>query len=162
MTIFTRSALVFWGHNPAPDVARVEIDWRGERRVVTWADVMHERREWQRRILERKRYVEPWRAHKLWVAYFDQNLFGGWQAFLEDFRGRNGRRWIDRDAPGLQKTLMELFPMSLPFGDAREQWEGWKPLFAHRFKRRMQDHKPLGVAYVWVRRSDVRKVEAHV
>ncbi len=72
-----------WGKNPAPDVARVEIDARGGRHVITWADVMRQRREEQARILENKLWCDPWRAYRLWVAYLDQDLMGGWHAFLD-------------------------------------------------------------------------------
>ena len=50
-TIIKRSALVYHGHNPAPDVAQVVIDPFHGRRVVTWAEVMQRRREAQRRRL---------------------------------------------------------------------------------------------------------------
>src|SRR6185312_2323866 len=68
VTIIKRSALVFHGHNPAPDVAEIVVDHRG-RHVVTWDDVLAARRERQRRQLEDKRRVVPWRPAKLWVAY---------------------------------------------------------------------------------------------
>ena len=142
MTIIKRSALVFHGHNPAPDVAEIVVDHRG-RHVVTWDDVLAARRERQRRQLEDKRRVVPWRPAKLWVAYFDQWLFGGWQAFVED---RRESQWIDRDRKFLKCDLMKLFPCTL-----FDTWEDWKPRFAQRFARRRQCGRPVGVAFVWVR-----------
>lgn len=148
MTIMTRSALVYWGHNPAPDVALVLIDDRG-RHVVTWADVMRMRRERQQEQLRRKRCVVEWRAYKLWVAYFDQPLMGGWQALLEDWRGRPYSEWIDRDRSWLRPMLMKLFPLVPDVGTENTQWGEWKPAFAEQFERRRQDGRPLGVACLW-------------
>jgi hypothetical protein len=147
MTIITRSALVAWGFNPDPDVAYVERDHHGER-VVKVAEVRAARLERQRLTLDRKREVRPWRAVKLWVAYFDQTLMGGWHAFLEN---RDGRVWIDRDRKHIRERVMELLPVGLPFGDPGRRWEDWKPAFARQFRRRSQDRKPVGVAYLWQR-----------
>lgn len=67
-TIITRSALVFWGRNPAPDVAYV-VDGR----IITWGEVMDTRRKNQRERLRRKRHVDEWRAH--------QPPGAGWQGY---------------------------------------------------------------------------------
>lgn len=104
-TIIKRSALVFHGHNPPPDVAEVVIDPRYGRRVVTWAEIIEQRRQWQRERLDRIRFVPQWRPYKVWVAYYDMDLFGGWHAFIEN---RNERIWIDRDRSGLIPELMKL------------------------------------------------------
>lgn len=148
MTIITRSALVFHGHNPAPDVHSVVIEHRGPggRRVVTWAEVMEARRERQRELLRRKREVPQIRAYKLWVAYFDMDLMGGWHAFLEDCRGDRYRIWVRAD--WIRSALMTAFPLG-------EQWEAWKPNFATRFERRRQDGHPLGVTYLWWNQRDM-------
>lgn len=148
MTIFTRSALEFHGHNPAPDVASVIVE-RGIRRIVTWAEVMDARRKWQCELLNRKRFTLEWRAYKLWVGYFDQALMGGWQAHLEDFRGAGYREWIDRDRSWLKPMLMKAFPLVLDLGTEQYQWGLWKVAFAKRFERRKHDRRPLGVAYLW-------------
>jgi len=80
-------------------------------------------------------------------------IMGGWQAFIEDFRGRDGRHWIDRDQPWLMPHLLELFPLVLNFehGELRhsDTWERWKIVFAKQYKRRTQDRRPVGIAYVW-------------
>ncbi len=151
-----RSALVYWGHNPAPNVAYVLVNWGGKfgRQTVTWADVMAKRREDQCRRLELKRAIVEWRAYKLWVAYFDQNLMGGWHAFLEDWRGAGYRIWIDRDRTWMKAKLMETFPLCLPLGTECEQWERWKVEFARQFERRRQDRQPVGVAYIWWNQRD--------
>jgi hypothetical protein len=149
VTIITRSALVYWGHNPAPNVAYIVSDHTRERRVVTWADVMEARRKRQDEQLTRKRHVMTWRAYKLWVAYFDQELMGGWHAFLEDYRGADYRIWIDRDRRWLEPMLMKAFPLVLPLGSEREQWQLWKLAFAKQFRRRTHDRKPLVVSIVW-------------
>jgi hypothetical protein len=143
-SIITRSALVFWGRNPAPDVASV-VDGQ----IITWGEVMDTRRKNQRERLRRKRHVDEWRAHKLWVAYFGQDLMGGWHAFVEDIRGRDHRVWIDRDCRHLMPYLMKLFPLVLGLGSERDQWEMWKPEFAASFKRRRQHRQPLGVTALW-------------
>lgn len=110
---------------------------------------MRARRERQDEILRRKRYTEPWRAWKLEVAYYDQPLMGGWQAMLITY-GTIEREWIDRDRKYYCEEVMRLFPLTL-FG-----WEDWKPEFARRFKRRKQDHRPVGVATIWKRGHDMR------
>ena len=140
----TRSAMEYWGHNPAPDIAGCEIDHRG-RRLITWSDVMRHRREQMEWSLRHKRECAEWRAYKVWVAYFDMFIMGGWQAFID--RGRE-REWIDRDRRRLKPHLMRLFPLVLPLGSEGEQWSVWKQQFAKQFQRRRQDRRPLGVAYV--------------
>jgi hypothetical protein len=111
--------------------------------VVTVEEARRNRRESQAEHLRRKLAVErETHAWKLWVAYFDQRLMGGWQAFLE----RQGERvWIDRDRKWLMEPLMKLFPTGALFDD----WHDWKRVFAKRFERRRQDRRPLGVAFVW-------------
>jgi hypothetical protein len=121
----------------------------GRRRVITWGEVMQKRRERQAERLRRKRNgAPPRRAYMLWVAYFDQSLMGGWHAFLENHRGRNGRIWIDRDRPQMKATLMEAFPLTEVSGE-REGWHAWKLAFAEKYARRVHDGKPQGVVYVW-------------
>jgi len=144
--IIHRSALVFHGHNPASNVAYIIVDHPGaERRVVTWEDVMRKRREHQDLILKRRRHVESWRAIRLSVSFFDMNLMGGWQAFLDGI-DYHQHVWIDRDMKYATDAIMRLFPMGL-----FDSWHEWKKEFAHRFKRRMQDKRPVGVAFLWQR-----------
>lgn len=155
-TIITRKALMPGGlaYHPdrivPPDLVSIVIDWRGERHVVTWAEVMANRRERQRLRLEWLRSVDEWTACKLRVAYFDQALMGGWHAFLED---RRGDTWIDRDAKWQIPTLLKLFPLGN--GD----WRAWKVAFAKKYKRRRQDRQPLGVVYLWRCGREPRIVE---
>lgn len=114
------------------------------------AEALRERREWQARRLEEKRRVDRWRAYRLWVAYFDQPLMGGWQAFIGDFRGRRGEHWIDRDRSWLKPLLMRAYPLLLPFGrDERERFGDWKEAFARAYRRGSQDGRPRGCAYLW-------------
>jgi hypothetical protein len=151
-TIISRSALAFHGHDPAPDVHSVVIDHRG-RRVVTWADVMADRRARQERILARKRHVERERACRIWVAYFDQDLYGGWHAFLGDHRGRRGEAWVNKgrcDGP-LASRLMDLFPLVLDFGDSpKERFGRWMVAFARRYRRGTHHGRPRGCAFLWM------------
>ncbi len=147
--IIMRSALEFWGQHPPAELHSIEVGHGGKRRMVTWDEVMAARRKRQAERLRWIRHVEEWRAHKLWVAYFDQNLMGGWQAFLCDWRGRCNETWIDRDASGLKPMLMRVFPLVLPLGTNDFQWELWKQAFARRYERRRQDRRPLGVAICW-------------
>ena len=156
-TVITRSALVAWGRQDIPaDLALIEIDLgKPGRHVVTWTEVMERRRARQSELLRRKRKglgtSDERRAYKVWVAYFDQWLMGGWQAMIEDFRGRHGfhSSWIDRDRRSLKPILMQAFPLVLPLGSEGDQWAAWKIAFAGQYERRRQDRKPLGVAYVW-------------
>ena len=69
-------------------------------------------------------------------------LMGGWQAFID---GLDYHVWIDRDRKWSKANLMRLFPVTL-FG-----WEEWKAAFAETYKRRKQDGRPVGVAYLWQR-----------
>lgn len=159
--IFTRSALMHWGKQKLPpEVAYVTIDHRGVRRVVTWSDVMDQRREKQRCILEWKRHVEEWRAVKIWVAYFDQDLMGGWHAFVEDWRGEHGREWIDRDRKFYIQQLMKMFPLVEPglFDRDGDQWHQWKIEFARKYRRRMQCRRPVGVVYAWRKGTELALV----
>ena len=146
----------------APDVAYMtgEMTMRGMvRRVVRWDEVMAERREHQRRTLEIKRRGDnPVRAYKVWVAYYDMNLMGGWQAFIEH---RGGHEWIDRDRRWLRPRLMALFPLVIPLGRkcnedgiGSEGWDLWKAAFAEQYARRRQCGKPVGVRYCWWDGSD--------
>ncbi len=147
--IIMRSALVFWGQNPPPELHHIVDDGR-TRRIVTWADVMAARREKQRKRLDMIRRVEEPRAHRLMVAYFDQDLMGGWHAFIEGIQGRNEYgTWINRDRSWLIPQLLREFPLVLPFGTEREQWQMWMPAFAQQFKRRTQHGHPVGVQLVW-------------
>lgn len=146
-TIITRSAAVFHGMPIADDVASIVYEYdQAEPQFVTWADVMADRRERQAARLDRKRNagVVRWRAVRLWVAYYDQWLMGGWQAFVDDYRNRCA--WIDRNRKYLKETLMSLFPLVLPIGD---QWSQWKIEFANRYRRRRHHRKPLGVQMLW-------------
>lgn len=125
----------------------------GGRRVVTWAEVIEERRKQQASRLIQKRYVKEWRPYKIWVAYYAQFLMGGWHAFIEN---RYGREWIDRDREWLRPRLMDLFPLVLrlkssqdSFGYDEDDFHRWKIEFAKQFKRRSQCRRPVGVAYIW-------------
>ena len=148
-----RSALVFWGHNPPPELHSIVDDGSG-RRIVTWADVMNLRRQRQRSRLELIRDVPVWRAYRLWVGYFDQDLMGGWHAFLNDHRGDGYRIWIDRDRSWLIPRLLAEFPLVSAVGTEHEQWGRWKISFATKFERRRQDGEAVGVLPVWWNRRD--------
>jgi hypothetical protein len=150
-TIMTRSALRAWGQSPPADLAFVVSEGHGHRRVVTWADVMQQRRERQRWILARKRAGREPHAYKLWVAFYDTTFFGGWHAFLETYTGQ--LVWIDKNRRFLRPTLMAVYPLVIPFGDPSRPswpvWEQWKVAFAQQYARRRHARKPLGVTYVW-------------
>jgi hypothetical protein len=143
-TIIMRSALVAWGQTPAPELHSIVQEHAGApRQVVTWSEVMERRRQHQAETLRRKRYVAPWRAFKCWVAYFDQDLFGGWHAFMENIRTR-----VDRDRPLLIRPLMKLFPLVLDLG-TNGVWSQWKIEFAKSHQRGTQHGHARGVAYLW-------------
>jgi hypothetical protein len=156
-SIFTRSAVEYWSGRPAPpDLAYVEIDHRGKR-VITWAQVHAARRERQARRLAMIRDSHPERAYRICVSYFDQDLMGGWQCMMDDWRGRDYDVWIDRDRQWFKAKLMKCFPVVLPLGSEYEQWREWKEAFAVQYERRRQDGEPVGVAYIfWDGRGDPR------
>lgn len=142
-TFFNRKGYEYWtGRRLPPDVAFVERDWHGRTCFITWAEVHAARNKRREHALYWKRFVEPWRAVKVEVAFFNQRLMGGWQAFLD---GIAYHVWIDRDGPHYKEQLMSLFPLTL-FG-----WEEWKVAFARSFARRRQDRRPVGVDYLWRR-----------
>jgi hypothetical protein len=158
VTIIMRSALVHWGHNPPADLALIEEDYRG-RRIITWEDVMRERRERQRRELANRRCVVGdgiWRAARVLVAYFDQNLMGGWQAFIDDL---NGQHWIDRDQQHLIPKLVSSFPLTGQLFPMKDKWGGswgeWKIAFAKQYQRGKQAGKPRGSNAVWWNNRDI-------
>jgi len=164
-TIITRKGIIAWSsllgspRIPAPNVAGAVSDENG-RRIVTWDDVMRMRREHQRHRLQLKRYVEPWRACRLSVAYFGTGLMGGWHAFLDDLQEH---AWIDKYCKWLTPVLMKMFPLALKFRghdwSGRPAWEAWKEAFAKKFKRRRQEGKPVGVVYLWRRGRELRRLE---
>jgi hypothetical protein len=153
-----RGGICFRGCDPPPDLAYIIRDHRGER-IVTWADVMKERRENQRLRLSYKRRVDLWQAAKVNVSYYDQDIFGGWQALIYTIREHH---WIDRDRPGLIADLMRLVPLSLPLLCSPEKhgrcagWEQWKEEFAKRFRRGTHHRKPRGVIFLWWDGRDIR------
>lgn len=148
-TIIMRSALIAHGHNPPPDVARIEIDHTG-RRVITWDDVMRDRRERQAAKLAVKRAPAPaYRPHRVWVAWFGTGLMGGWQAFIGDHRGNNWDVWIDRDRRWLIPDLLNLFPLAAMLGDENRRWETWKEAFSRVCRRGSHLGRPRGCAFVW-------------
>lgn len=145
-----RKALVHWGHNPGPDVAFVHGDRPGERITTTWAQVMEARRKRQAQRLELIRRSQPWQAYRVWVAYYDMTLMGGWQAFIENHRTMHYYGgWIDRDRRWLKPLLMQTFPLILPLGSEAEQWALWKTAFARQYQRGTHDGRPRGSAFVW-------------
>lgn len=149
MTIITASAAAFWGRPLPAGVACVERDHRGER-AVTYAELGREKRERQARRLAAKREVRAWRAVRLWVAYFDQSLMGGWHAFVEGLD--LPRVWVDRDRRHWEETLTRLYPVTLFAG-----WEDWKEAFARAHRAGTQDRRPLGMAYLWHRAGELRR-----
>lgn len=145
-TIIMRSALIAHGGHPTSNLHSIIIDHEG-RHVITWDMHLEQRREIQRRILQRRlEDKRVWRAVKIWVAFYDRDFFGGWQAFIEN---RDGYAWVDRDRRFLKPQMMSLFPMVLPLGDTCDRWEDWKIAFAKQFKRRTHHRRPLGVALAW-------------
>ena len=163
-----RKACEYWGQNPPPELAYVRGDRPGERRIVTWDEIMQERRARQSRILASRRMVldRPSCAYRLWVAYFDQDLMGGWHAFIDNIRTRQyPGTWIDRDRRHLKPALMEVFPLVAStkkrheLFDDRTDWNRWKKAFAEVYSSRMHDEEVVGVRYVWWDgRSDPRPI----
>ncbi len=152
-TTFTRKAIVRWGRVALPpEIAYGVRDAPGvDVRMVTWDEVMEDRRKRQREILRLKRQGQPERrAYRLIVRYFDQYWYSGWQTYLD---GVNDCQWVDKHGKHLRGPIMEAFPVLEPTLFETEceygRWERWKIEFAEQYKRREQDGRPVGVAYVW-------------
>ena len=145
MSTITRSALVFWGRNPPPELAYLTRRHMAEPfRMVTWDEVMDAKRKRQSEILEHKRDPGPQRRPwMVWVFYNDTDIYGGWHCYLIRY-DENGK-WLMRPS----QELMRLFPLVLPLGDIRDQWHNWKVEFARQYKRRMHHGKPEGMTPVW-------------
>lgn len=144
-----RSALVAWGRTPPPELHSIVSDGiNSPRRIVTWADVMNTRRERQRDRMNDIRYSAGRRVFRVWVAYFDMELFGGWHAFIDRGERQHGE-WIDRDRSWLKPILLKTFPLLLPLGSESEQWAAWKVEFANRYQRGKHDKRPRGCHFVW-------------
>ena len=113
---------------------------------------MENRRKRQAARLELIRRTVPRRAYRFSVRYFDMPLMGGWQSALDDWRGQPYGIWPDRDLRWFRPMIMAAIPLGLlPLGSENDQWAAWKVEFANRFKRRMRDGHPMGVAYIWWR-----------
>jgi hypothetical protein len=149
-SIMTRSAVEFYSGKAAPpDLAFIEFDTRGDRHIITWAQVHAARRERQARRLAMIRDAHLERAYRINVSYYDQWIMGGWQVMMDDWRGRDYAVWIDRDRQCFKAKLMKCFPLVLPLGSEESQWREWKEAFANQYQRRRQDGQPVGVAYLW-------------
>ena len=149
-SVITRSALVAWGRNPPPDLAYLTSNACGDRHIVTWGEVMENRRKRQAERLELIRRHVPLRAYRFSVRYFDMPLMGGWQSALDDWRGQPYGRWPDRDLQWFKPLIMKAVPLGLlALGSEGDQWAFWKTEFACKFKCRMRDGRPMGVAYIW-------------
>lgn len=155
-SLTTRSALIAWGRNPPPELAYLTCNERGDRRVVTWTEVIDNRRKWQaERLAIIRRGCATRHAYRFEVRYFDMPLMGGWQSALDDWRGEPYGTWPDRDLKWFKPLIMQAIPLGLlPLGSEGDQWAAWKIEFAHKFKRRMRDGRPMGVAYIWWDESD--------
>ena len=152
-TTFTRKGIERWGGQPLPpEIAYGVRDAPGcDIRMVSWDEVMEARRDCQREILRRKRQGLPERrAYRLEVSYFDQWAYGGWHAFLH---GLHDYRWLDKPDKHLRGPIMAAFGVLDPtlFETEGEYWrfKQWKMEFAEQYKRREQDGRPVGVAYLW-------------
>jgi hypothetical protein len=153
VSLLTRSALEFWsGGKVLPDVHHVIIDHRG-RHVVTYAEHMAANCERKAKILRRICHVEPWRAWWLYVAYYDQQFYGGWHVMLDRYDQES--EWPFRGQPWGE--LMRLFPLVTTLGSEREQWKMWKQKFAETYQRGTQDGRPRGMAIIWRRGWEIRR-----
>ncbi len=144
-TIMSRSAMVFWGKDPSPEVAYITRPHVGVRwQVVTWDEVMDVKRKRQAKILEHKR--DPGRQRRPWMVWVFYNytfIYGGWHCYLTRYDERG--TWLSRPS----QELMRLFPLVLPLGEIRDQWHNWKVEFARQYKRRMHHGQPEGMTPVW-------------
>ncbi len=139
-TIITRKGLEHWSGRKVPPELALMVDGK----IVTWTEVMQNRRARQARILAAKRHFEPLRAVVLEVANYGCGLMGGWQTMLYWI---GGSCWVERDGNYYQSRLMEIFPCGL----LSFSFQTWKKEFAHLYERRRQCGQPVGVAFLWKR-----------
>lgn len=154
-SIMTRSAVEFLSGKPAsPELHSVQIDARGDRRVVTWAEIMQDRRDHQAKILEWKRHVEHWEACRLsvwWSPGIGGTFFRGYHAWLS----RIGEdRWLRYPDVAL---WVRLFPLVLPLGGERDLWAMWMTAFVNSYPAGRKCGKPRGAAIIWRRGSTLAR-----
>jgi hypothetical protein len=85
-------------------------------------------------------------------------LMGGWNAFMDDYRGRGWGIWIDRDCRWLVPQLLTGFPLVLPLGSQAQEWHLWKIEFAKRHELTRQMREPRGVLNVWWNKRDTPRL----
>lgn len=153
--IMTRSALIFWGHNPAPNVASVVIEVDGSRRVVTWGELMEKKRTDQRRHLEEIRHVPTLRPARLWVGYNPNFIYQGWFAVIDNLRQE---KCVWSKSPRLIPDLMRLFPLVIQFGNQRNDFQIWCAEFARQYQRGTCGGKPRGFTIIhWNGSEEISK-----
>lgn len=142
-TLITRSFIVNMGGTPPPDLAYVLNG-----RVVTWAEVMVNRRARQARELEwrRRDHRGRWRPLRLSVRYYDMFIMGGWHGYLHGAAGFE--HWLRYDR--YKAELMKLIPLLPPLLPA-DDWGAWLKLFARAYQTGVADRKPCGATTVWAR-----------
>jgi hypothetical protein len=143
-TLITRSFLENMGRTDLrPDLACIVNG-----KVVTWADVMRNRRARQARELEwrRRDHTGRWRALRLSVRYYDMFIMGGWHAYLHAAGGYE--YWLRYDR--YKEELMALLPLLPPLLPA-DDWHAWLKLFARAYRVGTADRRPRGALTIWAR-----------
>jgi hypothetical protein len=158
-TVIMRSALKPGGLCYRPDrdlgdIHSVQIAYPGAKPIIVTRTEVNAAKEQRHR--DRLNYAieeAQWHAVKLWVAYFDQDFYCGWWAFLDGLKGFH--EWLK----GGSDQLMKLFPLVPEMDNKRQQWQAWMPVFAKKYKRRRHHKKPVGVAYLWMRGRELQRIE---
>jgi len=154
-TIMKRSFAETMGVEWPPEVAYVVGDSvYGERRAVTWDEVMEARRERQRERLEQIQRPDPPHAVPcyVWVFRVPGWLYGGWWCYVvtryEEIAVNFPR--IHRHHFGLALSIMRAAPCGfLPF---LECFDDWMPAFAKKHPRPpTRDPREAGTLVGWMK-----------
>ena len=140
------------------NVARVETDRFGRRRVVTWADVHAARGRWQAERLASIRgdgaapRIVPC---YVWTFYVPGWLYTGWWCYVVTLRDRIAVnfRYVDE---ALAVSIMTALPLG--FLPVASNLAAWMPELArtHPRKRTARDPRKAGVVVGWL--EDGRRV----
>jgi hypothetical protein len=156
-TVIKRNSFIF-KTPPPPDVAYYIQRYSWEKlKAVTWAEILDQRRKHQASRLHSIRASESIRAVRIHVRYFDQDIYGGWQTYVD---GIGFSHWTFRHGYNIENQLMDVFPVLQPtLFPRRNAWQEWMKEFASTYQRGTFDRKPRGVAYAWALVTDGNYVE---
>lgn len=157
MTIIDRSAVNWWrehipkcnwGKPPKKCHHYVRESPFEDFKMITWDDIINERRKKQRAIMSWIRRSENFRIYAVivfWYPGINEIFFRGWHVYLKGIK----ESFDYKDIHQLHSILQQKFPIVLKlYEDKREQCNFWKEEFAKRYKRKLWNGKPMGIQYV--------------